>query len=700
MLQNKIKELYLQILILLRNQANKISFPDYTQIILISIFIGAAVGFAAVFFHNSIEFFNQLFFVNTASSLSFLGAAAIILIPAIGMFIQSLMIKFWPEIARQKGVTEVIKASSFKGGHIQFKSTLFHFLAPVICIGSGGTVGPEGPAAQLGGGVASELGRLLKLSDSRKRMFTAIGAGSAIAAIFNTPMGGIFFTIEIILLNEIQTSTFPALILSSVTASTISRIFLGNKPVFHFPKVAFGNYEYFYLFIILGLITGLLSILFIRYSNFSENIIKKYLLKFVPQWVLMIFVGILVGVCGYFYSDIFGIGYRGINHILANNLTWNIVLVLLIMKFLLVSLVLNSGGFGGIFAPSLFIGACVGFIYTFILNNFFGFNFDPTTFILVSMGAMLGGINSIPISAILIIFEMTQDYSYILPLMLSVVLSFILVQSMFKGSIHIRHLEEQGYRIRNRKEISILQSITVEEIMKKDLPVISEDTSIQKIIGFIIESSSNSLEKSNTFYSIDKANHITGIITFAEISALITEYENIKEVLIAKDIARQDFIKVYPKNNLDEIMRLFEKKDVDVLPVCLEENKNEVIGSIWRKDVIAIYNREMLKYNLADGLARELKTIGKNLTSKVAEGYSIIEHKPKSEFIGKTLSELKLRNKYGLEVLMIRKNSSPFADNEEEAELIVPNPNHVITQNDSLILFGTDDKINLTKDWE
>lgn len=698
--QTKIKKVYLNILISLRNQIKKISFPDYTQLILISILIGAIVGFAAVLFHNSIEFFNQLFFVNTASRLSFLGAAAIVLIPAIGMFIQSLMIKFWPEIARQKGVTEVIKASSFKGGHIQLKSTIFHFLAPVICIGSGGTVGPEGPAAQLGGGVASELGRLLKLSDSRKRMFTAIGAGSAIAAIFNTPMGGIFFTIEIILLNEIQTSTFPALILSSVTASTISRIFLGNKPVFHFQNVAFGNYEYFYLFIILGLIIGLLSILFIRYSNFSENIIKKYLLKFVPQWVLMIFVGILVGVCGYFYNDIFGIGYRGINHILAGNFLFNSVLVLFIMKFFLVPLVLNSGGFGGIFAPSLFMGACVGFIYTFILNNFFGFNFEPTTFILVSMGAMLGGINSIPISAILIIFEMTQDYSYILPLMLSVVISFILVQSMFRSSIHIRHLEEQGYRIRSRRETSILQSITVDEIMKKELPVISEDTSIQKIISIIIENSSNSIEKSNTFYTIDKENNITGIITLAEISALITEYENIKEVLIAKDIAKSDFVMVYPDNNLDEIMRLFEKKDVDVLPVFSEENKNNAIGSVWRKDVIAIYNREMLKYNLAEGLAQELKTIGKNLTFNVAEGYSIIEHKPKNEFIGKTLSELKLRNKYGLEVLMIRKNASPFADNEEESKLIVPNPNYVITQNDSLVLFGTDDKINSTKEWE
>lgn len=700
MFPTKIKKLYLNILVFIKNQLKKFSFSDYTQVILISIFIGAAVGFAAVLFHNSVEFFNQLFFVNTASRLSFLGSAAIVLIPALGMLIQSLMIKFWPETAKQKGVAEVIKAVATKGGNIHFKSTIFHFLAPVICIGSGGTVGPEGPAAQLGGGVASELGSILKLSDSRKRMFTAIGAGSAIAAIFNTPMGGIFFTIEVILLNEIQTSTFPALILSSVTASTISRIFLGNKPVFHFQNLVVSNYEYFYLFIILGLITGLISILFIQYSNFSDKIIKKYILKFMPQWFLMIVVGILVGLCGYFYNDIFGIGYRGINHILANNLLWNAVFVLLIMKFILVPLVLNSGGFGGIFAPSLFLGACIGFLFTFILNTFFGFNFNPTTFILVSMGAMLGGINSIPISAILIIFEMTQDYSYILPLMLSVVISFILVQAMFKSSINIKHLEEQGYRIRRRRETSILQSITVEEVMKKDIPVISEDVSIQKIISSIIENSSNSIEKSNTFYTIDKEKNITGIITFAEISALITEYENIKDVLIAKDIAKQDFIKVYQENNLDEIMRIFEKQDVDVLPVFSEKNKKEAIGSIWRKDVLAIYNREMLKHNLADGLAHELKAIGKNLTFNVADGYSIIEQRPKSEFIGKTLSELKLRNKYGLEVLMIRRNTSPFSDNEEESELIVPNPNYVISSNDSLILFGTDEQINLTKEWE
>lgn len=341
--------------IIARKFFHRLFTTDYTVYIFYAVIVGIVVGLATVLFHHSIEFFNEIFFEQTASGLFFLGAAAVIALPAIGMLIQSIMIKAAPDTAKKRGVAEVIKTVASTGTRIPFRNTLFHFFAPVISIGSGNTVGPEGPAAQLGGGVANKLAHILKLSESRKKVFTAAGSGAAIAAIFNTPLGGIFFALEVVMLNAFSTSTFPALILSSVTASAVSRAFLGNKTVFNFSSPYVGEYYNLYVYAVLGITAGFISILFIRYSNKLDHIFQKKILNHFPQWIVMTLVGLIVGICGYYYKEIFGVGYAGINAILANTISWKVVAILFILKFILVPLILNSGGFGGIFAPSLFI---------------------------------------------------------------------------------------------------------------------------------------------------------------------------------------------------------------------------------------------------------------------------------------------------------------------------------------------------------
>ncbi|HOI29345.1 MAG TPA: chloride channel protein [Melioribacteraceae bacterium] len=666
---------------------------DYTAFTFLSIITGAVVGFATVLFHHSIEFFNEVFFEQTAGGLYFLGAAAVIALPAIGMLIQSLMIISAPDIASKRGVSEVIKSVASRGARIPLRTTIFHFFAPVISIGSGNTVGPEAPAAQLGGGVANKLAHTFRLSDSRKRVFTAAGSGAAIAAIFNTPMGGIFFALEIILLNEFQAATFSALILASVTSSAISRIFLGNKSVFLFSSPDVGDYSHLYLYAALGIIAGLVSILFIRYSNTLDTLFRKKILKKYPQWIVMTFVGLIVGVCGFFYKDIFGIGYSGINNILSNSLSWKVVGMLLLLKIFLVPLILNSGGFGGVFAPSLFIGASLGFLFATGLNYFFGFQFDVTAFVLVSMGAVLGGINSIPISAILIIFEMTKDYSFILPLMLAVVASTMIVQISMKKSVHEKHLEKQGYKLSQTKDVLLLRSITVEQVMKKDVTLMPEETPLPKVLSSLMESDRN------TFYTVNKEGIIVGKITDAEIRPIITEYEHIREVLVARDIASRDVTPVMETDDLDYIMKLFESRDADEFPVVHPEDKNSVTGTVRRQDVIAAYNRESFKYNVVEGFARELKTISSTKQTKVLEGYSIIEKQAPGEFVGRKISDIALRNKYGLEILMIRKHSSPYEDQSESSNYILPNPVYVIQEDDILILFGADEKIASTENW-
>ncbi len=678
----------------LQQRLAEVGVPDYTVLTIFSILVGGSCGFAAVVFHDTVGLIHDLFFQVAARQMWFLGGMAVILFPGVGMLIQSLMIHLSPQIARGRGVLEVIKAVAMRGGHIPFKTTLFHFLAPAVCIGSGGTVGPEGPIAQLGGGVASKLGAMFGLSETRRRMFTAAGAGAAIAAVFNTPLGGIFFAIEVVLLNDFRGPAFSVLILASVAASAVAHIFLGDHPTFVFGQVLVGTYKEFHLYALLGVVAGLLSVWYIRYSESLHDIFQRHLLKKMPRWLLMMLVGLAVGTCGYFYPHIFGVGYDAINEMLARALPWQTVLVLLGMKFVLVPLILHAGGFGGIFAPSLFIGACLGFLYALLLNTLFGMPVDSTAYVLVSMGAVLGGINSIPISAILIIFEMSREYAFMLPLMLSVGISTTLVRLFIKQSIYQRHLEREGYRLTRGHESSILRSLQVKDVMREEVALIPEDMPLPRLIRKIIES------PHNTFYTVNRKGRLAGMIAESELRPIIMEYQHLQGMLVAKDIARPGIVTVREDDNLEHVLQLFGQENVDEFPVVSAADPDQVVGSVWQQDIIQAYHRESLKHNLADGLAGQLKMLEKNAVVPIADGYAITERLAPARFVGKTLAQLRLRNKYGLEVLMIRPAKSSLETEDYEPPILMARPDYRLQPGDSLVLFGNTAAIRETEHWQ
>jgi CIC family chloride channel protein len=679
----------------LQRHIKHLNLTDYSFFTLFSIGIGVVSGLAAVSFHEAIHLLTKLFFQIIASKLFFLAAGAVIVLPAMGMLIQSLMIKFAPDVAKKKGVAEVIKAVATRGAIIPFRTTIFNTVASLICIGSGGTVGPEGPVAQLGAGVANKICNLTRLSELRRRVFTAVGAGSAIAAVFNTPLGGIFFALEVVLLNDFHNVTLAGLILASVSASAISRAFLGNRPSFVFPNPSVGPFSQLYLFIILGLIAGLISLGYFYYSNKINDFIKKRALKKMPQWLLMMLVGLLVGILGFFFHDVFGIGYAAINKLLAQSMTWKLALVLLIIKFFMVPLTLSSGGFGGTFAPALVMGASMGHLFVFSVNSIWGVHLDPITYILVGMGAVLGGIHSIPIASILIIFEMTQEYAIMLPLMLAVIISTSMVHLVHRGSIHLKHLKQQGFTPNLVHDTSILKSLQVKDVMRTgDMELLSENTPLPKIIDMLLKS------KHSTFYTTDTNNKLVGTITENDLRPILMEYDHLASVVLACDIAKPTVTVVYPDDDLDQVLKSFAYENLEQLPVVASEDPTIVKGTIWWQDIITKYKDASMKFDSQNVFAQELKTIEKKPHSRVLDGFSIVERKAPVQFIGKTLAELRLRNQYGLEVLMIKSEKSPFGDKEENDSCLFPCSEYRIQPEDRLVLFGSDEKIIATSSWE
>ena len=652
---------------------------EYTILIVYSIILGMISGLAAVGFHETISIISDIFSIEKSGFFAKY-SWIIFLVPVLGMFLQWLMVRLAPRPSKQKGVLEIIKAVSLRDGHIPFKTTLFHFLAPAICIGTGGTVGPEAPAAQTGAGIVSAAGKLLGLSESRLRMFTAAGAGAAIAGVFNTPLAGIFFSLEVVLLNEFRATALSVFLLSSVSASAVSRIFLGNDPKFVFQVINVGTYSQFIFYLLLGAGAGLLSIFFIKAKEFIKSNFDIYYSKhaLLPG---MLTAGLLMGLAGFFFPEIFGIGYNSINNMLTDALNVQLVVVLLLLKFVLVILILGSGGFGGIFAPSIFMGACYGYLFAYLMSGIFNLHLDPTTYTLVGMGAMLAGINSVPITAIMILFEMTNNYLFILPLMLGVVGSHTITQMVMNGSIYRNELIREGYRLSDGKESTILRSILVQKITKTDILTIPDNTPISELIRRFLS------EEHDTMYTVNKEGNLSGVITTGTLHHLITSYHNLQGVVIAKDIADTGFVSIDAKSNLEIAMRLFAKYPIEEIPVLQHENPDKILGTLHYQDVLNLYNQKIGKLSLKDELAINVKSINEDNIMEAIPGFSIAEVDIPEKFINKNLAHLNLRNRYKIDVLMIER-SEHFDIQDSGSSKIMPDKNFVLSRGDKLIVYG------------
>lgn len=672
---------------------SKAGVSEYTVFTFLSVLTGAVAGLLAVLFHETIQLLEWL--GNAARSFSNPWAAtlALIFLPALGMGIQRIMIAIDPKSAREKGVLSVIKAVTYRGGYIPVRQTIFHFFAPVIAIGSGGTVGPEGPIAKIGAGVSSLFGRLFGLNDSRRRMFTTAGAGASIAAIFNTPLGGIFFALELILLNDFRAPVFSALVLASVTASAISRTILGDNPTFVFDPLTPSSYNEIALFALLGLGAGLLSLLYVRYDMSVNRFFKKHIKTGKHKTYAMLFAGLCVGLAGLWTPEIYGVSYRAINKMLAGGTIWALAVSLFVFKFLLVPLTLRSGGYGGTFAPTMVMGASYGFLFSMIANQLFDLDLDPVAFMLVGMGAMLGAINSIPISAILILFEMTQNYSFILPLMLGVVVSTTIVQLVFKNSVLHRELEEEGFSLPDGRNSDILRQLRISDVMKQDYKLVHQDEPISTLVEYFLE------HPEHVFFTVNEADELTGTIQESELRVVLLNFDHLRHQLVAMDVSQPGAVCIHPNNDLNHALKLFDQERCDGLAVVDPANPKIVIGCVTRQEVIAAYNRESMKFNLTESFAHEFKSINRNEAVQVTEGYAISEVPIADWMQGKSILELHLRNRWHVEVLMVKHADSPFEQNESAPEVTVPDPNYRFKAGDKVVVFGKEDALKSVKNW-
>ncbi len=447
-----------------------------------ALLVGAVAGSGAAGFRDLIYLITWLFTGRRAYGqlghqaslhLPLLGIWFVLIAPVVaGLLYGPLIQRFAPE-ARGHGVPEVMLAVAENGGRIRPQVSLVKALASALCIGGGGSVGREGPIVQIGSALASTLGQWVRMSEGRMRVIVACGAAGGISATFNAPVTGLFFGFEIVL-KEFSAEALAATILSSVTADLISRAFFGSAPFFAAVPhdLAVTNDLTFLLIALLGLIAGGIGVLFQKAVYRGEDA-TNLIWKGRAQWLRPVAGGILLGVLLLLLPQMYGVGYPVVDKVLAGNYALWFIVLLLAGKILAASLTLWIGGSGGVFGPSLFIGAATGTAFGVICHHLFGAAVGPVALYgVVGMGAVFAGAAQAPLTSIASVAEMTGNFTLTLPIMLACGLASQLARQITHGSIYTTKLLRRGIDIERPKAIGALRALTVEEVMQP-LPAIN-----------------------------------------------------------------------------------------------------------------------------------------------------------------------------------------------------------------------------------
>lgn len=552
----------------------------YISHVFISILIGLLAGGGAIVFHHVLYLTRTFFRPDNFRAKYDVPGFFIIFIPVMGGIVCSLLTWLYPLIAKEKGVISVIKSILIRKGFIPFRETLFHFIAPVVAIGTGVPLGPEGPSAKIGSGIGSYMSQLFRHKSNDMIMYTAAGGGAAISAVFNAPIAGVFFGIEVILLNDLKNRALSALIIAAVMADILSRTVLGNQKIFLIPAYNIGDIYAYPFYIILGIFCGVTAIFYMKLSEFFKRIFNEKLkvsnpfLKLLP--VTLIFGFILV-----YKYDLFGIGYIAINKVFQGQLMPVQVLQLLVLKVIFLALFLQAGAFGGSFAPALSIGTFLGYLTALASNHALGTSLDPVAFALVGMGGVLAGINSIPLTSILLVFEVTSDYNFILPLMLAAIISHLAILYYRKESEYTIALLDENIDVTKKGDLDIFGKMTVGSILQKDMDVVDYATPFKELVRIIMDA------KYGDVFVVNRKNQLVGVITLKGVRQALLD-NDLTGLLIAGDLV----IDIPPVKYDDPVTFAIEKireYNIENIPVVSSENNREFLGIINHRDIVETY---------------------------------------------------------------------------------------------------------------
>ena len=601
-------------------------------LLVMAVLVGVATGLAAVLFIRLIAYIQDFFYGGGDKILPALGRIWFILIPTIGGLLVGPIIARFAVEAKGHGVPEVMQAIIQRGGRIRPRVAVAKIIASALCIGSGGSAGREGPIVQVGSALASSLGQWLHLSDERIKNLVACGAAAGIAATFNAPIAGVVFAIEV-LLSELQVAVFGNVVVSAVAASIVSQIFLGARPAFVIPGYVMHSPWEILLYVFLGLLAALVGIFFIRLLYFTEDVFDRLA---IPLWLKPATGGLLLGILAYCYPyvgtisyisvenmslglpitenypHIFGSGFLFLEEVLQGRAPFFLLILLIFLKPLATSFTLGSGNSGGVFAPSLFTGAMLGGSYGYLVMHLFpNITIEIGAYALVGMASVFSAAARAPLTSMLIVFEMSNDYRLILPLMAAGMVSSSLAHWLHSDSIYTLKLTKRGIHFEQGRDMDIMQTVQVEEVMNKTPITVRKEQTLADLYAAFQETHLGG------FPVLENNGDLYGIVTIQDMERTIQEMDRTlyrKEVTLKDlkvwDVATPDPVTVFPDEPIWLAIRKMAPRDLARLPVVARDNQQKFLGLISRSDIVRAYNVGLMRKQ-KDELAQDRSTLRK-----------------------------------------------------------------------------------------
>jgi CIC family chloride channel protein len=567
--------------------------------IFIGILIGVVSGFGAILFNFLLQRGTQFFMKDLVAlilpeqfrEVSLFGIPLhrwmIIWIPALGGLLSGLIVFHLAPETEGHGTDAMVESFHRKKGIVRKRVPIVKTIASAITIGSGGSAGKEGPIAQIGSGFASFLASLLKMDERDRRIMLLAGAAGGLGAIFKAPLGSALFATEVLYRRpEFEFEGIIPCILSSIVGYTVFTLYYGWGTLFHIPRFPFTPLSELFFYGVFGVFCAAVGFVYIHtFYGMRDQFFKKLPLSRPLQVTLG---GLMLGGLAFFFPQVLGGGYEWIQSAIDGKVAAGIMLVLVFAKLFATSFTISSGGSGGVFAPSLFIGSMLGGFYGNLCSKLFPhWVIHPQAFVLVGMGGFFAGVAKVPIASLIMVAEMTGGYSLIVPLMIVSTISYLLLGevSLYEKQVSTRvnspaHVGDFA--------VDILDHISVKEALSPNQGVetIPESMGFEEIIQLIVRSNQSN------FPVVDKDGHLMGILSLTDIRKVMLERE-LHRLVVAKDMATEGVLTVTPEDNLNTALRKMTEAEIRELPVVSNEDARRVISMLSRKDIIRIYHDEI-----------------------------------------------------------------------------------------------------------
>lgn len=588
----------------------------------------------------------------------------VLLAPTVGGLLVGLVGRYLSSEVRGHGVPEVMEAVALHGGRMRRRVAFTKSLASALTIGTGGSVGREGPIVQIGAAVGSASGQLLGLPADQLRALAAAGAAGGIAAAFNAPIAGTFFALEVIARN-FSARTFGPVVLCAVFSTLVSRMHFGDDPAFVVPPIQLGSPWETPLAAVLGIFCGVVAVVFCRLLSRLERVFVRIPLPFVLKPALG---GLLIGVLVLISPNLYGIGYETMDSTLAGSLPWRTLALLLLLKPLATSLTLASGGSGGVFLPSLYLGGLVGGLFAAGLTAALpAATWSAGAWALVGMAGVLAGTSHAPITAVLLAFELTHSYEVVLPVMLASAVATLVARGLQRDSIYTEKLRARGIDIDRREDLA-LRGVFAGEIMQPNPPAVRRDAPLDVVLARFLDSDLGAV------FVTDARGHLVGQVSIHDVKASLGEEKSLGGIVVAGDVS-ETASRAYADTPVADALDLLTRAGRDLLGVVDAEGK--LIGCLSLRGIMEVLAREVLRgdyvsVSAVSGPGRDHESL------RLTSGIEVRAVEVPPALHGSTVRTLEIRRRFGVSAIALRREG---VDQRVD-------PDHPFGPGDTLVLMG------------